>query len=224
MEQLPAPTRACPGSRKPAVPDLSILLAFTLASLVLAVVPGPNVTLIIATSLSRGIAAGLAVVAGTHVGVLSMVLVVAAGFDTLVGFMGWAFDIIKLVGALYLIWLGVQMFRVSGGPEANGPRQSGSLRSLAVRGFLVMWSNPKTLLFFGAFIPQFVTDQSDAFFQTLLFGLIFFIVAAITDTIYALMAGMAGKTFSRHRVRLISRISGSLIVAGGLWLATQQKA
>ena len=204
--------------------DPATLFAFGITCLVLAVVPGPNVTVIIATALARGPLAGLAVVAGTQVGILSMVFVVAFGFDALVGFMGWAFDWIKLFGAIYLVYLGFNMLRSSGKLAGATAENQDSLLKLAMRGFLVLWSNPKTLLFFGAFIPQFVTTGEPAFPQLMLLGLIFLAIASVTDSAYAMLAGSAGKAISQNRVKLLSRVSGSILMAGGVWLATQQKA
>ena len=203
--------------------DPATLVTFAFTCFVLAVVPGPNVTVIIATALARGPIAGLAVVAGTQLGILSMVFVVAIGFDALVGFMGWAFDWIKLFGALYLIFLGFQMLRSTGALNKADATKQESLTKLAIRGFFVLWSNPKTLLFFGAFIPQFVTTGEPAFSQLMLLGLIFLAIATITDSLYALLAGSAGKALSQTRVKTLSRISGTILMAGGAWLATQQK-
>ena len=203
--------------------DPATLIAFTITCFVLAVVPGPNVTVIIATALARGPLAGLAVVAGTQVGILSMVIVVALGFDALVGFMGWAFDWIKLFGALYLIYLGFNMLRSTGNLGEGMAAKQESLTRLAMRGFFVLWSNPKTLLFFGAFIPQFVTPSEPAFPQMVFLGLMFLAIATITDSLYALLAGSAGKALSQTCVKTLSKISGAILMAGGAWLATQQK-
>lgn len=203
--------------------DLTTLVTFTLACFALALVPGPNITVIIATALQRGHSAGLAVVAGTQIGIFSQVIVVALGFDAVIGFMGWAFDWLKLLGALYLIYLGFTMLR-SGGNLAKGKsfdRQS--LPRLALRGFLVNWSNPKTLLFIGAFIPQFVNIGQPAFSQIMVLGLIFVGVTTLVDGSYGLLAGSAGKAMSAVRVRAMSRVSGAILMLGGAWLATQQK-
>ncbi len=204
--------------------DPTAIIAFALASLVLAIVPGPNVTLIIATSLQRGILAGLAVVAGTSAGILSMVFAVAIGFEALLGFMGWAFDWIKLAGAIYLVYLGFRMFFASPaiGESPRVSRQS--MLAMATRGFIVMWSNPKTLLFFGAFIPQFLTSREPGFVSLMLLGLIFFAIATFTDTLYALSAGSLGRALDRTRLTILNRLSGLIVMAGGIWLALQKKA
>ncbi len=204
--------------------DATTLVAFTFASIALAAVPGPNITVIIATALQRGPMAGLAVVLGTQLGILSQIVVVALGFDALVGFMGWAFDWLKLAGAAYLIYLGFTMLRSDAGSvtgKADGHR---SVFRLALRGFLVNWSNPKTLLFIGAFIPQFVGAGEPAFAQIVFLGLIFVGVTTLVDGAYGLLAGSAGRVLSAARIRAVSRISGAALMVGGAWLATQQKA
>lgn len=204
--------------------DTTTLIAFSTACFILAVVPGPNVTVIIGNALSRGTLAGLAVVAGTQVGVLSMVFVVAIGLETLVSFMGWAFDWIKLLGAAYLIYLGFTMIRSNGQLETETGTKPKSLWRLALQGCLVLWSNPKALIFFGAFIPQFIDVGQPAFPQIIALGLIFMLIAAITDAAYAVLAGSARHALTRTRVKLVSRVSGVILMCGGVWLALQKRA
>jgi len=204
--------------------DTTTLITFFTASFILAVVPGPNVTVIIGNALSRGTFAGLAAVAGTQVGILSMVLVVAMGLEALVSFMGWAFDWIKLLGAAYLIWLGFNMLRSTGQLGGEKEIRPKSHWRLALQGCLVMWSNPKALIFFGAFIPQFIDVGQPTFPQIMILGLIFMFVALITDAAYAVLAGSARQALTTTRVRLLSQISGAILMIGGLWLAMQQKA
>ncbi len=204
--------------------DITTLLTFTFACLILAIVPGPNVTVIIATALQRGIGAGMAVVAGTSLGILSMVFVVALGFEALLGFMGWAFDWIKTAGAIYLVYLGYTMLRSEGKMNKKVQVRQEPWFKLASRGFLVLWANPKMLLFFGAFIPQFITSGEPAFSSLMVLGLIFFVVATCTDSLYALMAGSLGAVLNRARLKLLNRLSGLIVMAGGAWLALQQKA
>ncbi len=153
--------------------EVTTLIAFSLACFALAIVPGPNVTVIIATGLQRGPLSSLAVVAGTQAGIFSQVVVVALGFNAVIGFMAQAFDWLKLLGALYLIYLGFIMMRSRGQLGGGKALKQLSLFSLALRGFLVNWSNPKTLLFIGAFIPQFVDAGQPAFPQIMLLGSIF---------------------------------------------------
>lgn len=201
------------------------LITFVTASFVLAVVPGPTVTVIIANALARGTLAGLAIILGTQLGLITMIAVVALGLQAIIAFMGFAFDWIKLLGAAYLIWLGFNMLRSRGdlalGAAAPRPRSYGRL---VVQGFLVIWSNPKALLFYGAFLPQFVDLSRPTFPQIVVLGVIFMLVASMTDSLYALLAGQARHLLSSARVRIVSRVSGAILMAGGLWLALLKRA
>jgi homoserine/homoserine lactone efflux protein len=201
----------------------AILLAFTLACIVIVIVPGPTVTVIVANSLRDGARAGLANVAGTQAGLAFMILVVAFGLQTVVEVMAHWFDWLKLAGAAYLVWLGIRMLRSTGDIGQVGkvrPPRGGYF----LQGLLVIWSNPKALLFFGAFIPQFIDPAGDAFWQTVICGLIFMATATIFDSAYALVAGRAGRLLTRTRVRFVERISGALLIFGGLWIATMRRA
>ena len=204
--------------------DPSILVPYLTACLLLAVVPGPTVTVIVANSLARGTGAGLAIIAGTQAGFLLMTLVVALGMQAMVAFMGAAFDWLKLIGAAYLIWLGYKMLRSDGqlGVAATDSRKS-TVR-IALDGFLVLISNPKVLIFLGAFLPQFVDVTQPAFPQIMILGLLFMVVAGSTDAIYAVVAGRARGALDAARVRLVSRVSGVLLMLGGVWLAMQKRA
>ena len=200
------------------------LLAYVAACLVLAIVPGPTVTVIISSSLARGTKAGLMNIVGTQIGMLSMVVVVAFGLEAVVAFMGWAFDYVKLAGAAYLIWIGVNMLRSN---EELGQGSAGAPRTPlqdAVRGFLVIWSNPKALIFLGALLPQFVDRSHPAFAQILVLGLIFMALASMTDSLYAILAGRMRHWLSAARVKVVSRVSGAILIAGGIWVALLRRA
>jgi threonine/homoserine/homoserine lactone efflux protein len=200
------------------------LFAYVVACFVLAVVPGPTVTVIVSSSLARGTRAGLMNILGTQIGMLSMVIVVAFGLQAIVAFVGGAFDYIKLAGAAYLIWLGINMLRSDGhlGGGAVAPQRT--LRQDAIRGFLVIWSNPKALIFLGALLPQFVDKAHPAFPQIIALGLIFMAVASTTDSLYAILAGRMRHLLSAARVKFVSRLSGAILVCGGIWLALLKRA
>lgn len=204
--------------------DPNLLVPYLGACFILAIVPGPTVTVIVANSLSRGTGAGLAIIAGTQAGFLVMTLVVALGMQALVSFMGAAFDWLKLIGAAYLIWLGYKMLRSDGRLGAVQAERGKSNLGMAIEGFLVMLSNPKSLIFLGAFLPQFVDVSQPTFPQVLVLGLLFMLVAGSTDVIYALVAGRARGVLSAARVRMVSRLSGVILMFGGVWLALQKRA
>jgi threonine/homoserine/homoserine lactone efflux protein len=204
--------------------SVTTLIPYLGACFLLAIVPGPTVTVILANALKGGTLAGLAIIAGTQLGLITMIGVVGLGLEAVMGFMAFAFDWIKLAGAAYLVWLGFNMLRSSGqlGQAAAGPAKS--YRRLVLDGFLVIWSNPKALIFLGAFLPQFVTDQSATFVQVMLLGLFFMLIAGATDAFYAFLGGRARSLLSTARIKVVSRISGAILMAGGVWLAMQKRA
>lgn len=195
------------------------LLAYIAACFVLAIVPGPTVTVIISSSLARGTKAGLMNILGTQIGMFTMVVVVAFGLEAVIGFMGWAFTWIKLAGAAYLIWIGIGMLRSDGHLGNGGAGAARTPLQDAVRGFLVIWSNPKALIFLGALLPQFVDRSQPTFPQIMVLGAIFMTLASATDSMYAVLAGRMRHLLSATRVKVVSRISGAVLIAGGIWLS-----
>ena len=195
-----------------------LILAYILACLIFAVVPGPSVTLIVANSLTHGTRAGLLNIASAQVGLALMIAVVAVGLATLIETMGWWFDWVRYAGAAYLLWLGWKLIktpaRLEPGQAPPAPRGG-----FVLQGFLVVMSNPKALLLFGAFIPQFVDATGDYLAQVLLLGAIANAVAFISDGAYAVLFGRARVWLTEARVRLVSRISGWTLIAGAAWLA-----
>lgn len=206
------------------MPEISSLLAFITAAFFIAIVPGPTVTVIIASALSRGTLAGLAIIAGTQIGLTTMILVVALGLEAVMSVMGWAFDIIKLIGAAYLVWLGIGMLRSRGDIDQMEAERHRTLRGYVLQGFFVIWANPKALLFFGAFLPQFVVDSGSALPQIVLLGGLFMLVTTLSDSVYAVLAGRARHWITAARVKLVSRVSGAMLIGGGIWLALQRRA
>lgn len=204
--------------------SLSTLIPYLGACFVLAIVPGPTVTVILANSLKGGTLAGLAIIAGTQIGLISMIGVVALGLEAVMAFMAFAFDWIKLAGAAYLVWMGIRMLRSSGELGEAGPAGARSYRRLVLDGFFVIWSNPKALIFLGAFLPQFVSAEAATFPQIMLLGLFFMLIAGTTDAFYAILGGRARHLLSVARVRLLNRVSGVVLMLGGVWLALQQRA
>lgn len=204
--------------------DPAILLPYVLACLLFSGVPGPSVTVVIANSLSGGTRAGLLTILGTELSMLSMVLIVALGLEAVMALLSGAFEIIKLVGAAYLVYIGWKMFTARGGLDVGGGAPRKSAGAYAWQGALINWSNPKTLLFLGAFLPQFIDLSRPAFGQIMVLGLIVMAVATATDSIYAVLAGQARAVLSAARVRLMSRVSGGILMAGGVWLALQRRS
>ncbi len=197
-------------------------VAFAIATFVVVIVPGPNVTVIVANSLRSGLKAGMACVLGTQLGVLIILSVLAAGLHVLLENLAVVFDYVRLIGATYLIWLGLKLLRSHGALLEAGV-QSGSFSACFWQGCVVLLANPKAHLFFGAFIPQFIDPNGDVLAQTVVLGGTFMAVATVLDSSYALAAGQAGRLLSRSRVRMVERISGLCMIGGGLWLALSRR-
>jgi threonine/homoserine/homoserine lactone efflux protein len=155
---------------------------------------------------------------------LLMTVIVALGMQALIAFMGWAFDWIKLIGAAYLIWLGYKMLRSDGRLGTAEVVKARTNFDIAIEGFLVVLANPKMLIFLGAFLPQFVVPTQPTLPQVMVLGLIFMAIAGATDAVYAVVAGRARSLLSAVRVRLVSRVSGVILMLGGVWLALQKRA
>ena len=198
--------------------SVELYLAYVVACFIITIIPGPTVTLIVANSLAHGARAGLINVAGTQLGLGMMMLVLIVGLSSIIATMGFWFDWLRLAGAAYLIWLGWKLLRSEGGFGQSGdtPKPRGGF---FLQGFLVLLGNPKALLWFGAFIPQFIDPAGDYLWQVVLLGLTAMATGAISDGAYAILAGGAGRLLSRQRVRLISRIGGLCLIGGGAWLA-----
>ncbi len=192
--------------------------AFCVAAMALALVPGPTVTVIIANSLRYGTRAGMMNVAGTQVGFVIWLGVAALGLGAAIKIMGTWFDVLRWAGAAYLVWLGIKML-LSKGDLAVAVDRARPRGSFFLQGFVVIMSNPKMLVLFGAMIPPFLSKDGNLMQQTLLLGFTFMAIAAVGDTLYALMAGKAGQWLSRSRIRAIEIVSGVCLTAGGVWMA-----
>jgi homoserine/homoserine lactone efflux protein len=197
--------------------SVELYLAYVLACIVITIVPGPTV-LIVANSLAHGTRAGLLNVAGTQLGLALMLVVLVIGLASVIEVMGWWFDWLRLAGAAYLIWLGWKLLRSSGSLDKPGtaPTPRGGF---VLQGFLVLMGNPKALLWFGAFIPQFIDPKGEYVGQVFLLGFTAMAVAAASDGAYAIVTGRASALLTRSRVRLVNRIGGLCLIGGGAWLA-----
>jgi len=197
---------------------LELYLAYVLACAVITLIPGPTVTVIIANSLAHGTRAGLLNVAGTQLGLGLMMAILVVGLSSVIAAMGWLFDWLRWAGAIYLVWLGYKLLR---SPESlNQPgTATAPPGGFFLQGFLVLMANPKALLWFGAFIPQFVDPKGNYVAQIVLLGLTAMAVALVSDGAYAVLTGRAGAFLSKTRVKMISRLSGGFLIGGGIWLA-----
>lgn len=189
------------------MPTSTTLLLFATATLAMLVVPGPSVVYVVARSLEHGRTAGLMSVLGLETGALVHVAAAAAGLTALVSSSPWAFAVLRYAGAAYLISLGIRQLRQRHDAVEVASSTSASKLRLFRDGVLVDVLNPKTGLFFLAFLPQFVDpSRGAASTQIVVLGLCFVLLAVLTDGSYALLAGtfrrrLSGSARSRRRVR-----------------------
>ncbi len=203
----------------------TIIATFVAACILLAVTPGPNMSLIIASTLSGGLRAGLMTLAGTMTGLTILVTIATAGMTSVMVFMSDWFDIIRWFGAVYLIWLGCRQFYgyFRADPWRVGERPQSPAKSRYVQGLFVALSNPKVLLFLGAFLPQFVDPQAPPGSQLVVLGVIFVLVLAMVDLGYTVAIAKVRAQVDMQRLRLLDGLAGALLVVGGLVLATARR-
>lgn len=198
--------------------SLNLYLAFVAASLALALLPGPNVAVIVSNSVSYGTRYGLLTVAGTTSAMLPQLLVVTLGLAGVLEFMSHWFEVLRWIGVAYLLYLGIDALRRPPIDLAAVKPGAKSARAIYLKGVLVSLTNPKTLLFFGAFLPQFVSANGDALSQLALLSLTFVIVCASVDVTWALAGGYARPLLVRAG-RWTNRITGGVLITAAAALA-----
>jgi threonine/homoserine/homoserine lactone efflux protein len=201
------------------LPNLPI---FLLAALILLLTPGPAVLYIVARSLDQGRLAGFVSVLSIEVGNFVHVLAATLGLSAILVSSALAFSIVKYLGAAYLIYLGVR--RLLARETAHQPTtfQRQSLRRIFRQGVLVAILNPKTALFFFAFLPQFVDSSKSSFtLQLLTLGCLFVLMAIVTDSLYALLAGTLGQWLkgTRSFLRIERYLVGTVYIGLGVMAA-----
>ena len=197
-----------------AFPELSTIELFAVASVALLLIPGPAVLYIVTQSAEQGRSAGLASVAGIHIGTLVHILAAAIGLSALILASAVAFSVVKFAGAAYLVYLGVRKLLERGSAsDAEPPRAP--LRRVFARGAVVNVLNPKTALFFLAFLPQFVdTDRGAVWSQVVVLGLVFVALGLVSDSVYALVGDAVGSLL-RRRATAMRRVSGTIYIGLG---------
>lgn len=201
------------------------LLAFGLAALVLIAIPGPSVVFVIGRALSYGRGVALATVAGNSLGLLLIVVLVAVGLGVVVQESIVVFTVLKLAGAAYLVWLGVQAVRHRSAFDvgAAGATHPVLSRSRAMRqGFVVGVSNPKAFMIFAAVLPQFVDrGAGHVQVQMLVLGLVAFVIGLVSDSLWALVASRLRSWFnaSPRRGSALGALGGTSMIGLGVGLA-----
>ena len=202
--------------------DLQLYLTFTAMVTVLMLIPGPNVALIVANSLSHGRSLGLVTVAGTWAAMVIQLAATAAGLSSLLGDLGSWFSTLRWIGVCYLFYLGIAAFRAR--PAAvSAAADKTAAGTILVRGFLVSLTNPKTLFFYAAFFPQFLDNHAALGPQIAVLSGTFLLLAALIDSGWALLAARLRHVLAT-RDSLRRRVTGAVFIGAGLSLATARKA
>ena len=204
-------------------PDSASLWLFCLAALALLAIPGPAVLYIVVQSAEQGRRVGLASVAGVHLGTLVHVAAAAVGLSALILASELAFNVVKYAGAAYLVILGIRKL-LDRDPEVALEQEREPLKRAFLRGAVVNVLNPKTALFFLAFLPQFVdAGRGSVWSQVVVFGLVFVGLGAITDSLYALAAGTVAGALRRKRT-LLRYGSGTVFIGLGAVAALAKRS
>ncbi len=197
-----------------------LFAGFLAITMVLLLTPGPIVTLVISTAATRGVRAGLVTVAGTSSGNAVLIAAIALGLKLVLAHAVYLFEALRWIGAVYLVWLGVQAWRGAGRPQ---PATIGSQVHFR-RGVLVALSNPKTIAFFTAFLPQFVDPRLPAGRQLVVMCACTVLLAAVSDSCWAIASGLGRAWFLRPgRAKLLGRASGLTLIGGGIWLSLARR-
>ena len=186
------------------------IIYYCLACFIVVIVPGPTVTLIIANSLSFGTKAGVLNVAGTQLGLILMIGLLAVAFQIVTQQLQWFLIIVRYLGAVYLVWLGYKIF-TSRSLVQKTMSKNHSNSKFVLQGFVVIWSNPKAFLFLGAFIPQFLDLNQINGFKIIYLGLLFMLIGSIFDSAYAVVFGKFRTLVSTNYLHLLNRIGGCLL-------------
>ena len=208
------------------MPTPDALAAFALAAIILIVIPGPSVLFVIGRSLSYGRRGGVLSVIGNGLGTLPLVVAVALGVGTIVAQSALLFTIIKMLGAAYLVYLGIQAIRHRGdstvADAAETVHRPLSTGVMLRQGFIVGITNPKTIVFFVAVLPQFVNFPAGNIpFQMMFLGLVAVTIGFLCDAVWVLLASSARQWFARSPRRMVGiRASGGVLMVGlGVGLA-----
>ena len=196
---------------------------FTVTCFVLALTPGPNMSLIVANTLAGGLRAVLTTLAGSSTGLAILVSVAAAGMGSVIVLMDRWFDNVRWAGALYLIALGVRQLWNWWQRRDGVPARVPSGTTTYTPGQLVSLSNPKVLLFLGAFLPQFVDTSREALPQLVTLAIIFWATLLLTDLAYTVAIARARASIDMRKLQLLDGLAGGLLLVGGLVLATARR-
>jgi threonine/homoserine/homoserine lactone efflux protein len=200
-------------------------LAFAAASAVLVAIPGPTVLLVVSYALGHGKKSAAATVAGVALGDFTAMTASMVGLGALLATSATVFTVLKWIGAAYLIYLGIKLWRAQVGPAAAADAAAASGRRMFFHAYAVTALNPKSIVFFVAFLPQFLLADKPIVPQMVVFEATFLVLATLNAAGYALMASAARRTVRQPSVqRAVNRVGGSLLIVAGAAAAVWRRA
>jgi threonine/homoserine/homoserine lactone efflux protein len=192
-------------------------LAFTAASAVLLVIPGPTILLVVSYALGQGWRTALPMALGVALGDFTAMTLSLLGLGALLATSAVLFTILKWIGAAYLVWLGIKLWRAGGNLEATPRTDAVSSLKMLSHAWLVTALNPKGLTFFVAFLPQFIDPKADLLPQVGIFGATFLALAFTNVLAYAMVASRARAVVQNPRaIAIINKTGGSLLIGAGI--------
>jgi len=206
--------------------NMELWIPFALASTLILIIPGPTIILVISQAVTHGRRSVVPLVIGVILGDLTAMTLSLLGLGALMATSAALFTVFKWVGALYLIYLGIKLWKLNA--ENNSVQyntKNTSARSLLKSSFIVTALNPKGIAFFVAFLPQFVDPLKPAFSQLTLLGGTFLLLATINSALYAIFAGQLGDQMKKKKIRKwFNRCGGSALVGAGIFTAAMQRS
>lgn len=206
---------------------IDTLLTFAVAALLLSISPGPSNLYIMARSIAQGYQAGIAAAAGMALGTLIYIVATALGIAAIFNYSPMAYTLVKLFGAAYLVYLGISYIRASFQGIAEKPHvRTMTIARVFRQSIVVELTNPKTALFFLAFLPQFTQpEEGNLILQLTLLGLVYAVIAFCSDLTVVCLSGKLGKWLSGHPAFVVwqDRIAGSMLIGLGTYLAAEER-
>ncbi|MEO9528393.1 LysE family translocator [Roseibium sp.] len=199
--------------------------AYVVATLVVLAIPGPTIMLVVSYALTQGRRSAFATVMGVGLGDATAAIASLMGLGAILATSAAAFSLLKWVGAAYLVWLGIKMWRSR--PEALGAHQVARVpaRKIFWHAYIVTALNPKGIIFFMAFLPHFIAPQAAVLPQLTLLGTTFVVLGVLNAAVYALAAAFLGrKLTSPSLLRLVNKVGGAFLVSAAAMTATLQKS
>jgi threonine/homoserine/homoserine lactone efflux protein len=206
--------------------NLSVWITYFFATTVILIIPGPTIILVISQAVTHGRKSVVPLAAGVVLGDFTAMTFSLLGLGAIMSASAALFTLFKWVGAIYLLYLGIKLWRANPDSSDTQPgKKDASPRSLFKSSFIVTALNPKSIAFFVAFLPQFISPRSPAFNQILILGGTFLVLALVNAALYALFAGQLRETIKKTRVRKwFNRCGGTALIGAGIITAGMQRS